>query len=309
MKNERDLAECKTGAQRGTSGNGSGGGGGGAIEDGEESSSAFDWKTFWKAVGSFGLTGTVIGAIGQVATGDNRWKDVLTGGTKVVEKASKYISDNGTSFDWKSLLGLNSIITKDSPTTFTEVLKEEISKLNPGKAKSTVDEATGAVGQTTDTASKISVYAKWAGYLVTAGFTTYENFTDTENTTLGRKIAESVGESAIKIGKGILAGVAVKAAAAALIAVCPASAAVVGSAVVIGAATVAVTWAADWVAGSLIKMWTGKDTVDVEETISDFVIDSAVNAYQNVKQKAREALAGAQAVGEAVSGWWSGLFQ
>jgi hypothetical protein len=78
---------------------------------------------------------------------------------------------------------------------------------------------------------------------------------------------------------------------------------------VIGAATVAVTWAADWVAGSLIKMWTGKDTVDVEETISDFVIDSAVNAYQNVKKKAREALAGAQAVGEAVSGWWSGLFQ
>jgi hypothetical protein len=290
VKNETDLAECKTGAQRtgsnthGSSGGGSGGGGGGAWD----SSSSFDWKTFWKAVGSVGLVGTVVGSIGQAVTGDNLLKDVLTGGTKVTEKAAKYISDNGTTFDWKSLFGLNNSIANDSPTTFMEVLKEEVSKLNPGKA--------------TDTAGKISTYAKWAGYAVTAGFTTYENFTDPENTTLGRKIAESVGETGVKIAEGILVGAAVKTAAAALIAVCPATAAVVGSAIVVGAATVAVTWAID----SIVESVTGKDTA---EAISDFVIDSAVNAYQNVRRKASEALAGAKAVGEAVSGWWSGLFQ
>jgi DNA-binding ferritin-like protein (Dps family) len=55
----------------------------------------------------------------------------------------------------------------------------------------------------------------------------------------------------------------------------------------------------------VVKSLTGKDTA---EFVSDLVIDSATNVYHEVQRKTREALAGAKAVGKAVSGWWSGLF-
>ena len=88
------------------------------------------------------------------------------------------------------MLGLN--VDKKAGGTFIENLQKQVDKLKWSKADKVGD--------------KIAVGAKWAGYGLTLLTTGYDNFTDESNTTFGRKLAETIGETGVKIGEGIVLG-------------------------------------------------------------------------------------------------------
>lgn len=221
---------------------------------------AWEWEDTWKIIGSGGIIGGVISTIGGFITGGVSTKNLLST-TKntfsVVEKIAKSCSD--PSFDWKRLFGFN---VKDGKS-LSEAFKDQIDDLNFGKAKTT--------------SAKVSVAAKWAGYGMTAIISAYDNFVaETEGNSTGRKIAETIGETAVDIAVG--AGVA-------------AIAATVGApAVVTAAAGVLVKWAAD----SVCEHFTGKD-------FTEFVSDGVLDAAESVGKAAKKAAS-------AISGWWKKTF-
>ena len=243
----------------------------------EKKSSLWSWSDTWKLAESAGIVGTLASTIGGAITGGVSVKSGLKfakSTAKVVEKISKAVPKSGASFDWKKLFGLEAVITSETPKSLWGALGNEVQKLNFGSAKTVSD--------------KIAVGAKWAGHALTAITTTYENFTDTkENNSTGRKIAESIGETAVKIGEGILIGAGVTAAFAA--------AGVVGApAVVVGAVTVGVTWAVDKVCEAI----SGKN---VAELVSDTVLDTGEKVIKGIGK-------GAKAVKDKVTGWWKKAF-
>ena len=239
-------------------------------------SSPWSWSDTWKMVGSAGIIGSVFSTIGGLITGGISVSNGLStakGAAKAIENIAKAVPKNSTSsFDWKTLFGFNSTTTKYK--TFGKIFGESIEKLKFGNAKTVSD--------------KIAVGAKWAGYGLTAISTFYENFTDTtENNSTGRKIAESIGETAVTIGEGLVIGAAVTTAFAA---------ASIGPAVVaVGAITVGVTWAVDW----LSEKVTGKDFA---EFVSDSVLDFGEAAIKSVGKTAKK-------VSGAITGWWKKTFR
>lgn len=240
--------------------------------------SLWSWKDTWKLVGSGGIIGSIISAVGGAITGGvsvSNGLNTTKGVAKIIENIAKAVpKTSNASFDWKTLFGFNSAITKDTPKSFSKAFGESVDKLKFGNAKTVSD--------------KVAVGAKWAGYGLTAITTVYDNFTDTsENNSTGRKIAESIGETAVKIGEGLLIGAGVTAAFAA-------AGAVGAPAVVVGAVTVGVTWAIDKVCEAI----TGKD---VAEFVSDTVLDTGKKAVHAVGNAAKK-------VSGAVSGWWKKTF-
>jgi hypothetical protein len=197
----------------------------------------------------------------DAATGAVSAKTYLSaakGVVKVTEKVAKGFSKN--SFDW---LGLSSSSLEKTGTSLGEELGKAIDKYNFGKA--------------TTTADKVAVVAKWVGSVLTVATTAYDNFTDTtENNSTARKLAETVGESAVKIGGGILIGAAVSAVLG-----------TVGApALVVGGVTVAATWAIN----KGFEAVTGKDA-------AEFISDTVLDQLESVAKKA----------GEVISGWWSSI--
>lgn len=238
---------------------------------------SWTWKDTWKLTGSAGIIGSIASTVGGAITGGKSVSNGLStikSVAKVVENIAKAVPKTSKStFDWKTLFGFNPAITKDTPKTFGKAFGESIDKLKFGNAKTVSD--------------KVAVGAKWAGYGFTAITTIYDNFTDDEeNNSTGRKIAESVGETVVKVGEGLLLGAGVTAAFAA--------AGVAAPAVVVGAVTVGVTWAVDKVCEAV----TGKD---VAEFVSDTVLDFTGKVGNVVGNTAKK-------VSGAVSGWWKKAF-
>lgn len=245
--------------------------------DTKEKSGLWSWDDTWNAVDQFGIVGSAISSVGSAITGATTAESSLNGikgSIKVAEKIADGLSDSKTGFDWKRLVGFEKAIKQDTPKKFREALKESFDDLSFGKAK--------------EVSKKVSVGAKWAGHALTAITTTYENFTDTEeNNSTGRKIAESIGETTVKIGTDIAVGAAVTAGLAAV--------GVVGApVVVVGAITVGVTWAVD----KVFEATTGKD---MAECLSDLVLDTGSKVVDGVGKAAKK-------VTGAISGWWNKTF-
>lgn len=239
------------------------------VGPGSNKSDIWDWSDTWKLVGQVGIIGSIVSTIGGLATGGISVRTGLQAAkdtAKVVGNIAKSVSETGSAFDWKYLWGIN----------------EKFSKTNVGNVKTT--------------SSKVATGAKWAGHILTGIITTYDNFTDTtENNSTGRKIAESIGESAVKIG--VTAGVS------ALIGLTGAPV------VVAGAATVLVTWGID----KICEAATGKD---LAEFVSDTVLDKGAEVLESVgdaagavgKAVGKAVGSTAKKVTGAISGWWKKAF-
>lgn len=247
----------------------------------EDSSEGFSWWTLndtWSLISEAGIAGSILAMVGKPLTGGTpNGKTALTffkDATKVVGNIAKAVPESGASFDWKTLIGLKSTIKIGEQTNWWKNVTETTDELmHPGRA--------------TSAGKKVATYAKWAGYALTLATTAYDNFTDTtENNSTGRKVAETVGETAVKIGEGIAIGAAVTAVAASI--------GVAAPAVVIGGVTVMATWAID----KVFEATTGKDAA---EFISDTVLDAGEKIISSVGEGAKK-LAG------TISGWWQKAF-
>lgn len=244
-------------------------------EEKKDSSPLWSWSDTWKMAGTAGIIGSVVSVIGGAVTGGVSVKTGLSsakGVAKVVENIARAIPKDSKPFDWKTLIGWNKGIPDGTTKSFGNNFEESLRKLKFGNAKTV--------------SAKVAVAAKWAGYALTAVTTVYDNFTDTtENNSTGRKIAESVGETAVKIGEGMLIGTAV-------------TTLLVGTgapAVVVGVVTVGATWAIDKACEALTG---GKDFA---ETVSDGALDFGTAAIKSVGSAAKK-------VSKVVSGWWGKTF-
>lgn len=234
------------------------------------------WKDTWKVAKEFGIIGSGIGAIGGLITGGITPKTAvgaLKDSAKFVGKVSKASSKN--SFDWKTLFGFNKF---NKPMNFYEAFGKKINDYNFGNA--------------TKVSEKIAVGAKWAGTALTIVTTAMDNFDKKSGNSIGRAFAETVGESAFKIGEGILLGAAFTAVAS-----------TVGAPVVVaGLATVAATWVIDK-GFELVK---GKNAA---EYISDKVIDGVVaqgkRQIETVKKTVNNIGNAVSSFGKKLSGWWN----
>lgn len=246
------------------------------------------WSDTWKEVDQIGIIGTIVGLIGNLITGGVSVKN----GLKTVKNLNTLIgkiakASSGASFDWKHLLGLTRVIDKDSPTNFWKALDEEAGKLKFSDAKSVGD--------------KISVGTKWAGYALTGIITAYDNFTDEENTTFGRKLAETIGETTIKIGEGIVLTAGVKALLATVgIGVASGGLAVLGTAVAVGAGFVTASWLLDKASQAL----TGKDFA---EAVSDAILDKGKELIDKKIEKVKNIGATVKKAGDTIGGWWKNI--
>lgn len=243
----------------------------------EDGGSSFDWSKFkWKTsdwlklLKKFGLNGAiasgVLSLVNDCVSGEFSLKTILSflkASADVTGKIAKGFKEN--SFDW---LGL----AKTDSKGILESLGDQIKKYK--------------VGENATSAEKVAVAAKWVGSVLTVATTAYDNFTDTtENNSVGRKIAETIGESAVKIGGGML----IAAGVGALLGGAPA--------VVVGGATVLVTWGIN----KVFEAATGKNA---SEFISDFVLDNAPKAVSWVKEKVGSAVS---TTGKKISGWWNSV--
>lgn len=243
--------------------------------NGESGRTGFDWSAFmpeWsdaaKVAGEFGVIGTGVAAIIELVsswnTGAKPAKMVLSllkSLVKGTEKIAKGVSNNG--IDW---FGLAKVNPDKVPKTFGEAWSDSWGKYKVG------DKAT--------TAGKISAVAKWAGSILTVLSTGYENFTDTtENNSFERKVAETIGESAVKIVGGALIGSAV--------------ALLGGPAIVTGLITVGVTWGIN----SLSEAWTGKNA-------AEFISDACLDFGESIGSAIGDAVNTAK---KKISGWWESL--
>lgn len=230
--------------------------------------SPFSWENLWKMTDSAGTGGTTISIIGSIITGGKSWKTVLNavkGIIKLIEKVTKELS-SGNSFDWKVIFGLNRSSPLSKPS---DVIGKTFDDLNVGKAKNVY--------------GKVSVIAKWAGHILTVMLTAYDNFTDKkENNSFERKIAETVGESLVKIIQGIL----------------------LGGGIVAGCVAVGVS------APPVIAVAAGVTLISI---IADAVCEKFTKGNKNFAEWVSDnALDGCKAVGERaktvrgkINGWWN----
>ncbi|MCD7884791.1 MAG: hypothetical protein LUI87_13970 [Lachnospiraceae bacterium] len=264
-------------------GTGSGAGAGGSEENQQtaeqDEEESYDWgKLLLKLVGNAGILGSGTAMIASWLTGGSTAKDVLSllkDFTGFAGGIAKAVPNSGESFDWKALVGVDAAVKTTTPTSWLGdkgTLNKELSKLKFSNAETASE--------------KVACAAKWAGYTLTAVITGYDNFTDPDNTTFSRRLAETVGETAVKIGEGILVKTAITAGLAAL-------GCVGAPAIAVGVASVAVIELADVISTKL----TGKD---VAEFVSDTVIDGTKAVVKGVGNAVKSA-------GKAVSGWWDSM--
>jgi hypothetical protein len=261
------------------------------VTDSTEKSGTSLWKSsvLWSMVGSLGIVGTVVSTIGGVVTGGNACDKVSSAVKGVVKVAGQIAKGTSSgSFDWLGLAGKVTLQNALEYSTIEGAMAKELQGYSFSNATTVGD--------------KIGVAAKWAGSIVTIASTTSKNFNDEENATISRKLAESVGESGVKILEGIVVGAGVSAAAGAMIVAGIGGAAlapVIGSAVAIGVATAGVTWAID-------KICTAATGKEFAEYVSDtYIADSLESAFDSIADsKVGHAVKQAK---ETVSGWWSSL--
>ena len=241
--------------------------------------SLWSWDDTWDVVGEFGPVGTGVSAVGQFFTGGVSPKSVLKftkGAVDIAGDVAKNLSSN-TSFDWKSLTNIKVVQNE----TAGKVIGDAIDDYNFSKAP--------------NTAGKVAVAAKWVGTAVTVATSAVDNYQEYKSgeISVARSVAETVGESAVKV----VTGVACKAAATAIVTGIAATvgAPAVATAAAIGVVAVGISWAADKVCEAI----TGKD---LAEATSDLVLDTAEKVGKAVGSAAKK-------VAGAVSGWWNKLWK
>jgi hypothetical protein len=256
---------------------------------------SYTWNDEKKALLNFlnssGVIGAMLGGCFGILTGANSTKKVFNlakSVDKVVEGVADISSRSDVSFNWKSLSGWYSKINSDTPKSFGENFTKTFTDLNMGNAKSVSD--------------KVKIGAKWAGYAITIASTVYDNFTDeTENNSFGRKVAESVGESSVKILESALIGAATTAAFASM--------GVAAPVVVVGGVVVVASYLID----KASKALTGKDFA---EATSDFILDKggeiinkAGKAINNASKTISNMIGNVKKISSrTISGWWNGAF-
>lgn len=243
-----------------------------ASDEGDSSfdwAGIFNWSNLFKIISSFGVVGPVISTIGQWITGGlstNSVLKMLGYGTKAIGAFAKNVKKN--SFDWSKFdwLGLTG-----EKMSFGKALQKQMDDLD--------------FGQATSTSGKIAVAAKWAGHIITVVTEGYENIAvNEEGNSLGRAIAETAGESAIKIVGGIALTAALT---------------TVGAPAVVAGVVVGAVWI---VGDAITEHFTGKDMAEIA---SDFVLDTASAAIDIGKDIAKDIGSAAKQAGKAISGWWS----
>ncbi|MBQ8982066.1 MAG: hypothetical protein IJ079_00635 [Lachnospiraceae bacterium] len=250
-----------------------------------------DWPSEWKKTAL--KVGSKAGLLGGSAAGIYQLlvDGIMGGSAKDVYKGGKTIFDSITG----AVKAVNS--TKGTKATWGEAILGLNKPLS--KFAGAGNGWTGAKTAFSETLKgKFDVKAEglgWALTVVGSGFDNAEEF-GSEWYKNPRFWAETVGESAVSIAEGALVSSAV---AAGLVAV-----GWVGApAIAVGAITVGVTWGLDL----LCKKVTGQG---VAETVSDFVIDSAIGIWDKTTEvgKAIGDSVGktAKAVSNGVSSLWNG---
>lgn len=231
-----------------------------------------------KLIGAYGPIGKGITTITDIFKGDYDWsspKGYIDMLSNLVGITGGVASSASKGFSWQSLLGVSS-----EAKTFTQALKDNlIGDYNFGAAEGV--------------AENVGVACKWAGAALTVIGEGVENFTDDENS-FGRALAETVGESAVKLGEAALVGAAVGS-------IIPGAGTVVGAAVAV-AATVVVDWGLNAATNYLF----GKD---FDEAVSDVVIDTVETvgkaAWEGVKTVGNALGNAASSAKDTVCSWWS----
>jgi hypothetical protein len=217
----------------------------------------WQWSDTWNFMKQLGMVGPAISFFGRILTGGEPLKtgfQMFGDAAKITERVAGAVSKGGNSFNWGALFGF----TKESGMPLGKAFGAEWQKYNMGNAVSVSD--------------KVKVGAKWFGSIATVLVTGYDNFA-VEKNSFGRSLAETVGESALKIG--FAAGVgAVMTAVGAPVAV--------GGLVTVGAA---------WGVNRISEAIFGKGAA---ETVSDFVLDTIGNAGKKIGEFG-------ESVGHAVS--------
>lgn len=167
------------------------------------------------------------------------------------------------------------------------------------------------IGDFSSKGKGINTICSWVGALISSGVDNFKEFGE-NSFGIPRFWAETIGESAIKIGEGALIGLGVSA--------------VIGGAPVIavGAATVAVTALVDWGLNSLVRFATGDPTAEWVDKASDLILDvgkGIINGGKEVLKEAGEAVGkvtkavgrgveavgkGVKKIGEGISNFFSG---
>ena len=226
------------------------------------------WDDTWSVIGEFGAAGGIISTFGSLFTGGVTAGNLIGFLDDSISTVGGIVSSvaDGDPIDW---LGFD----------LEKIEFHPLKDYDLGKAETVGD--------------GIAVGVKWLSSIFTVAETAYENFNDEENTA-GRAVLETIGESAVKIGGGILIEGAIAAGAAAL-------GVTAAPAVVTGLIAVGVTWGIN--AG--FKALTGKEAA---EAISDFVIDGAQQVYEFGKDAVSAVGDAVTCVGDTISGWWNSAF-
>lgn len=245
----------------------------------ETNKGSSEWKkALAKGVGAFGIAGTVASTVLSIQDTGDPVKKMLTaakGATKVVSQVAD-ATENG---EWlRRIVGAQRVAGSTTVKGFGANLAKEIGKYNFKNA--------------TSTAGKVKVVAKWGGAVLTALTKGYENFTDPENS-FWRAALETVGETAVSIGKGMLITAGVAAVCAAI--------GFTGPAIVVAGIGVGVSLGVDFI----FKSITGKD---FDECVSDFVLDLPKNISRTVGDWAKKTGNAVSAAKKKISGWWNNMF-
>lgn len=240
---------------------------------------SFDWKVdklLWKGVGNFGTVGKAVAGFGEMVTGGVTYKTLLGGGGKAVsifgDLAKNAYSEKP---DYKKVLfgnwkkggavktlkewaadKPNPIAITGKTSTFSASIQKQLSDFTFENCKTVGD--------------KIQVGTKWAGVAIsgiTNGISNYKEYQDGE-ITAQRAVAETVTETVVDLGIGMLA----TAGATALIGAA-------APAVAVGVAAAGAVWAADAATRFFTNKY-GKKERGLTECVSDAFLDGIENNYQ-----------------------------
>lgn len=243
-----------------------------------------------------GLGGDVAGLVGNLAElageSDIDWKELVSRAAQAFTSSGDAAGLAGnlaelageTGIDWKDLVGWTA--RSSTPGGFGEALKEAVGEYKIGSGQ--------------PAGENIAAGAKWAGDLFTVAEHTVSNWKEYggDLTNLGF-YAETILESGLEIGAGMLVGAAVAAFTP-----------VGWTALAVGGATVAATAAVNWVGDLASKFICGNDEGWIEN-LSDGIIDAGKKigeGMQKIGESMQKIGEGAKRAADSVADWWNGLF-
>lgn len=266
-------------------------GGDGSENPPKKNPFTWTWKDTWGIIGKGGIIGAGVSAIGNLITGKwstgyEGWKTAIGSGKSLLTAIGGVSSTiaKGANAEWaKSLFGLNNGLSGLAVSSFGKTFKSSLGK----------QFADLSFKNATTVGDKIKVATKWGGHLLTVAGNVVDNLKEFNGKVTGRMIGETVVESAVDIGVGVLATAGVSAAATATLTALGVT--VAAPAVAIGAGAAAVTWAAN----GICKWATGGK--DIGEVASDLIFDTIAPAVGDGVKKVKEGI-------KTITSWGKKLF-